>query len=66
MEDNGDDNGKDDDDDDHGKDDDDDDDLAEAVVVTSLECFASEVVKLALLQSVCNGITRSMNLKMTT
>ena len=31
-------------------DDDDDDDLAEAVVVASLECFASEVVKLALLQ----------------
>ena len=35
-------------DDDH--DDDDDDDLTEAVVVASLECFASEVVKLALLQ----------------
>ena len=31
-------------------DDDDDDDLTEAVVVASLECFASEVVKLALLQ----------------
>ena len=38
------------DDDDDGKDDDDDGDLAEAVVVASLKCLASEVVKLTLLQ----------------